>query len=158
MSLFNEEQRTRMAYLDSLPLEQRCYCGWATLGSCYNGNTLQGKHFCHPTKTRADHVAELEEGRKYSCIYCHAIPGELCQNAVADMPWGNHNERGMKNIIALNRENDNTVYGYKCMLCGGHWKVYQKVYHTSPCTDKEEKHCNHRTDEEATKCDNCSYE
>ncbi len=44
--MFNREQREHMEYLNNLPLERRCYCGWYDLGHCYND--------CPPDKTRVD--------------------------------------------------------------------------------------------------------
>lgn len=127
--MFNEEQKAYMKTLNEMPLEEKCYCGWNKVGKCYNCDD--------ETKTRADYVAEFNEGLKYFCPYCKAKPGELCQNQVAFMPWENHNERGLEDITPLLREEDNTIYGYQCNLCAGHWKVYQNIYHTSPCTDEK---------------------
>lgn len=93
MSMFNEEQITHMESLGRMPLEEKCYCGWYSLGNCYNGNTLQGKNFCHSTKSRADYVHEFNDGLERICPHCVALPGEYCVNAVSNMTWGNHAER-----------------------------------------------------------------
>ncbi len=93
MSMFNAEQLAHMEALNRMPLEDRCYCGWSSLGRCYAGNNLQGKHSCHPTKSRADYVQEFHDGLDRVCPNCVALPGEYCVNAVNNMTWGNHAER-----------------------------------------------------------------
>ncbi len=57
--MFNSEQRAEMQALDLMPTNQRCWCGWFTLGSCYS---------CPPNKTCADKIAS-------SCLECGADPG-----------------------------------------------------------------------------------
>lgn len=36
--MFNEDQRSWMKYLASLPKEKKCPCGWDRRGECYNCN------------------------------------------------------------------------------------------------------------------------
>lgn len=36
--MFNDDQRSWMAYLASLPREQKCGCGWDRLWECFNCN------------------------------------------------------------------------------------------------------------------------
>lgn len=35
MSLFNRDQEEWMEYLDTLPPEKKCDCGWSVRGTCY---------------------------------------------------------------------------------------------------------------------------
>ncbi len=57
MSMFNEYQRDRMRELNTMTPEERCYCGWARLGECYNtGKTI----VCQVGKTCADKLRERE--------------------------------------------------------------------------------------------------
>ena len=46
-----------------------------------------------------------------------------------NMKWGS------KDITPLRRD-DNTLFGYKCKVCGRHWKIYQNMYHTGDCEYK----------------------
>lgn len=50
---FNEEQEAHMAWLATIPPNERCWCGWDRLGDCSNCNKS------HAGKTRIDrHEAE----------------------------------------------------------------------------------------------------
>lgn len=51
----NSEQNDYVDYLHSLPLTEKCWCGWNRLGKCYN---------CPADKTCADKVAA-------QCPECH---------------------------------------------------------------------------------------
>lgn len=59
MSLFNADQIRHMEYLNSLPLEDKCWCGWFKLGECAT---------CPPDRTAADKLA-------VSCPGCGGSPG-----------------------------------------------------------------------------------
>jgi hypothetical protein len=63
MGMFNEEQLAHMKELDSIPPEQRCWCGWARLGECYN---------CSRDTTRADKT--YAERMNAQCPECGADP------------------------------------------------------------------------------------
>jgi hypothetical protein len=59
MSMFNSDQSAHMEYLESIPPENRCWCGWYKLGKCDK---------CAPGKTLADKLAA-------QCEICGAAPG-----------------------------------------------------------------------------------
>ena len=58
MSLFNEDQQDYMASLAKIPVTERCWCGWYSLGYCPN---------CPPHLTCADKIAR-------QCPYCRNEP------------------------------------------------------------------------------------
>ena len=37
-------------------------------------------------------------------------------------------------ILALRRQDDNTIYAYRCSDCQCAWKVYQNPCHSSDCS------------------------
>jgi len=49
--MLNREQREHLAYVESLPLTGRCWCGWYRLGDCWGE---RGCNQQHPGQTRAD--------------------------------------------------------------------------------------------------------
>jgi hypothetical protein len=57
-SHFNEEQQAEMNWLNSLPDEKKCWCGWYEVGNCYNG--------CDSKYTEAD--------RKKVTCFCGNYP------------------------------------------------------------------------------------
>ena len=87
--MFNQYQQAHMGYLDSLSLEEKCYCGWEEAWQCHGFHSS-----CDPKKTRADWVIDQNNVRKVACPKCGAIPGQYCRASNdRDMTWANHQER-----------------------------------------------------------------
>ena len=46
----------------------------------------------------------------------------------------------MSMIIRMTRSegpHKGELYGYKCLACGGHWKIYQNPAHNGDCPEKK---------------------
>jgi hypothetical protein len=54
-NVLNEDQQDYCNYLNNIPFDKLCYCGWAPLGKCYN------KYCKESGKTREDFVRETEQ-------------------------------------------------------------------------------------------------
>ena len=61
-ALLNSDQRSYMEYINSLPPESRCYCGWYKLGECYH---------CPPGKTCADKLRDRGNSVVSSVCECN---------------------------------------------------------------------------------------
>lgn len=51
----NSDQRAYSEYIETIPFEQRCYCGWYRLGECPH---------CPKGKTCADKVRDRDNGKE----------------------------------------------------------------------------------------------
>lgn len=61
MGYLNDEQQSHVAYLNSLPLDQLCWCGWNHVRYCWTTNE------CREGKTRAEYL-------EVACKHCMELP------------------------------------------------------------------------------------